>query len=155
MWGVYSLLWYTIYIYIYIYIYSNYSNLKRGLSSNYWWLRSANYVKITEKMWFRVKMFTNGINIDLPLRAGVETFLISIKESVVVIKEGYDDSLLGYERIDHWYVLEKKCFLLRTLLAKFALFIECPLYMFKSGLKSFLWYIWVFFIFLWNTNRKE
>ena len=51
------------------------SGLNRGLLSNFWWLRSANHVKFTEEcMMFMekyvlgTKMFTNGLNMGLPLQ---------------------------------------------------------------------------------------
>ena len=67
---------------------SNQSSLNRGLSLDFWWLRSANYVRFreewmmcTEKYVFAWKMFTNGLNMSLPLCIwvkkrvhGVETY---------------------------------------------------------------------------------
>ena len=50
--------------------------LNRGLSPNVWRLKNVNYVKFTaecvifaEKHVLVKKMFTNGPNVDLPLRA--------------------------------------------------------------------------------------
>ena len=49
--------------------------VNRSLSSNFWWLRSANNVKFTEESvivygkagFSEKKIFTNGLNIGLPL----------------------------------------------------------------------------------------
>ena len=51
---------------------SNAPTLNRGLSSNFWWMRSANHVKFTEECvmceaYFSKKMFIHGLNIGLPL----------------------------------------------------------------------------------------
>ena len=47
----------------------------RSLSLNFWWLKSANYVKFTDvygEACFNQKMFTYGLNIDLPLQAWIK-----------------------------------------------------------------------------------
>ena len=52
--------------------------LNRGLSSNFWWLRCANHVKFTKECdvyretSFSQKIFTNELNMVLPLQAWIK-----------------------------------------------------------------------------------
>ena len=58
-------------------------------------------------------MFTNGLNLSLPLRSwvektvnGVETHWLSCEEKVLgaaINKEGHADSVLGHEKIHHYW----------------------------------------------------
>ena len=99
--------------------------LNRGLPSNFWWLRSANYMKCTEecvtctmKHILVQKIFTNWPNMCLLLRAqlkqrihGVETHWSSGKKvmGAAFSKENNADSLLAHERTYlYWFVL-KRC----------------------------------------------
>ena len=98
-----------------------------------------------QKNIFVKKVFTNKLNITLPLQAwventvsGVKIHWLSSKEKVLgaaVSKDSHADSLLGDERIHHnWFPWKmynyKQYFLLQTLLTKFTLFIEWALYIY-------------------------
>ena len=101
------------------------SILTTGMSLNFWCLRSVNYTKFIEDCMmitlknFYEKMFTNGLNMGLPLCAwvkkivlGVETPWLSGKEKVqgaAVSKEGHAYSLLGHERSHHYWFSWKRC----------------------------------------------
>ena len=73
--------------------------LNRGMSSNFWWLRSTNHMKFTDECMMCIekhvlvkKMFTDEVNMSLLLWA---------------CKEGHAENLLEYERIYHFDFLEK------------------------------------------------
>ena len=67
-----------------------------GLSSNFWWLRRAKQVKLTEecvicteKHVFSPKMFTNELNIGLLLWPAPKRHSIEWKYTVFPIKEKF------------------------------------------------------------------
>ena len=125
--------------------------LNRVLSSNFWWLKSENYVKSTEecvnctkKHILVKKMFTKSLNTGLPwwawvekIVSGVETHWLSCKEKVLgtaVGKESHADSCLVYERMHQVGFTRKRCkskqcFQLQNPLMKFILFIGRILYL--------------------------
>ena len=57
------------------------------------------------KACFSLKMFTNGLNIGLLLRAWMGEKILG----AVLIKEGYVDSLLEYEKTHHYWFPCKMC----------------------------------------------
>ena len=113
------------------YFFQDYSKsqagMKRGLSSIFCWLRSANHVKFTEECVICTekhvlvkikKIFTNGLNKALFKRLSqkgwkyiVEIHWLSSIEKVpgaVVSKEGHAGSLLGYDDTYHYWFPWKK-----------------------------------------------
>ena len=104
---------------------SVFSDLKRNLSSNLYGLKSANHMKFSEECVMCIekhvsikKIFTNELNMNLPLQAwitktvyGVETQWLSCKQKVLgtaVSKESDTDNLLKHERTHHYWFLWKK-----------------------------------------------
>ena len=64
----------------------NSGNLNRILSSDFWWLRSANHVKFIEEFVMCIgkqvlvrKFFTKGLNVSLPLQIWVEKTVHEMK----------------------------------------------------------------------------
>ena len=104
---------------------------------------------VYEEACFSQKMFTNELNMGLPLQAwvektvhGVDIHWLSSKKKIKIkkkikkevpdtgISKRHADNHLGYERTHQYWFPWKgstvKCFLLPTSLAKFTLFIEWP-----------------------------
>ena len=123
------------------------SRLEQCSVIKFWGIRCANHMKFiekcvmcSEKHVLVKKMFTNKLNISLPLWAwvensvfGVKTHLLSSKEKFLgaaVRKKGHFDSLIGHERNQHnWFPWKScNCRQLPNLYAKFTLFIEWPMY---------------------------
>ena len=102
----------------------SFPGLNKGLSLNFWCLWSFNYVEFTKECVMCMeehilikRVLMNGLNMGLPLWSwvekivhGLETHWLSGKEKVpsITSKEGHSDSLLGHERIHHYWFLWKR-----------------------------------------------
>ena len=114
--------------------------VNRGLSSNFWWLRSTNHVKFTEQYdvyreacvspknpykWAKLKFAT--MNLSQKDSQWSINILTPVKKKVpgaVVCKKGHADSVMRHERTHYYWFLWKscnckQCFLLPTTVAIF------------------------------------
>ena len=122
----------------------NNRGFKKGLSSNFSWLRNANQEEFTDMYKEPCFCQNNGLKIGLSVQAwvkdtvhGAETHGLSSKEKVpgIVVKKGHGNRLLEHERTHHYWFPQKRCnckwsILLLTPNAKSTTFIEWPLYIY-------------------------